>query len=117
MGLEIDRNAALSLWRAVTLEGVRGSQPDLTARQLAVLMTVYLTEPPHGVRQLAESLSAPKPAITRAVDALAQIGFVRRKRDPADRRNVLVQRTVAGSVYLSEFGERIARAARDLAPS
>ena len=69
---------------------------------------------PHGVRQLAESLSAPKPAITRAVDALGELGFVKRKRDPDDRRNVLVQRTVAGSVYLSEFAERIARAARDL---
>lgn len=114
MGLVIDRDAALNLWRAVTLEAVRGAGPDLTARQLAVLMTVYLTEPPHNVRDLARSLATPKPAITRAVDALSDMGLVRRKRDPRDRRNVLVQRTVKGSAHLTEFAERIARAAREL---
>ena len=66
------------------------------------------------MRQLAESLGAPKPAISRAVDALSQLGFVKRKRDPRDGRNVLVQRTVAGSVYLSDFADRIADVARTL---
>lgn len=113
MGLEIDRTAALNLWRTVTLEGVRNGQ-DLTARQLAVLMTVYTTEPPHTIRDLAASLSTPKPAITRAVDVLAELGFVKRKRDPDDKRNVLVQRTVKGSVHLTEFAERITKAAAEL---
>lgn len=116
MGLEIDRQTALTLWREVTLEGVRGAGPDLTARQLAVLMTVYMTSAPHTVRGLSESLGAPKPAITRAVDALSELGFVRRRRDPVDGRNVFVQRTVKGSVHLTEFGERIERAARSLKP-
>ena len=36
--------------------------------------------------------------------------MVRRKTDEADRRSVLIQRTVKGSVFLREFGELIAAA-------
>jgi len=114
MGLEIDRQTALSLWREVTLESVRSEGPDLSARQLAVLMSVYMTPAPHTVRGLAENLSTPKPAITRAIDTLSELGLVRRRRDPVDGRNVFVQRTVAGSVHLTEFAERIERTARSL---
>lgn len=114
MGLELDRRTALDLWCDVTLRTVQGDEPDLTARQLAVLMTVYLTPPPHTVRGLAESLGVGKPAITRALDTLTRFGLVRRKRDDEDGRNVLVQRTVKGSVYLSDFGDLITRRAADL---
>ena len=37
--------------------------------------------------------------------------MVRRKVDADDRRNVLIQRTVKGSVFLREFGDLIVRAA------
>lgn len=111
MGVQIKRDKALRLWRAVTLETVRGDEPDLTARQTAVLMTVYLTEQPHTVRGLAETLGVAKPAITRAVDTLSGLGLVKRAKDEADKRNVFIQRTVKGSVFLSDFAERIERAA------
>jgi DNA-binding MarR family transcriptional regulator len=35
------------------------------------------------------------------------LGFIRRKRDDSDRRNVLVQRTVKGSVFLNEFAQLV----------
>ncbi len=111
MGVQMDREEALRLWRTVTLENVRGREPDLTARQTAVLMTVYLTEQPHTVRGLAETLGVAKPAITRAIDTLSGHGLVKRAKDEADRRNVFIQRTVKGSVFLSDFAERIERAA------
>lgn len=101
---------ALALWRDVTLEGVRAHGVDLTARQMSVLLTVYLTNPPHTVRGLAEILGVGKPVITRALDTMGRTGLLRRKRDEADRRNVLVQRTVKGSVFLNDLGERIAGA-------
>jgi len=41
------------------------------------------------------------------VDTLAKYGLVRRKRDENDNRIVHIQRTVKGSVYLSEFAEII----------
>jgi DNA-binding MarR family transcriptional regulator len=74
----------------VLVESVRGGGPDLSARQLSLLLTVYLTPPPHTVRGLAELLRVSKPAISRALDRLGMLGFARRKRDEADRRNVLV---------------------------
>jgi DNA-binding MarR family transcriptional regulator len=115
MGLEINRASALNLWREVTLDAVRNG-PDLTARQLAVLMTVHLTEPPHTVRELSERLGTPKPAITRAVDALSDLGLVKRARDPLDRRNVFVVRTTKGAAHLTDFAKRITRAARSIGP-
>ncbi len=99
---------ALALWRSVTLETVRSAGPDLTARQMAVLTTVYLKEGPHTVRALASALNIGKPAVTRALDTLGELDFVRRKRDTEDKRNVFIQRTVAGSVFLRDFAERVA---------
>lgn len=99
----------LALWRDVSLLMVRGALPDLTARQLAVLLTIYVTDPPHTVRGLSRELGVAKPAITRALDALGRAGLVKRRRDPEDRRNVLVQRTVKGAVYLREFADYFAK--------
>ncbi|MCB9960276.1 MAG: MarR family transcriptional regulator [Rhodospirillaceae bacterium] len=103
--------AALDLWRRALVASVRRDGPDLSARQLALLLTVYLTPPPHTVRGLAAHLAVSKPAITRALDRLSQEGFLKRKIDPSDRRNVLVQRTVRGSVHLSEFADLVTRSA------
>ena len=58
-------------------------------RQMALLLTVYTTPPPHTVRGLAKTLNISKPAVTRALDRLCGIDLARRKRDDADRRNVL----------------------------
>ena len=43
--------------------------------------------------------------ITRALDTMGRLGLVSRKRDPADRRNVLVQRTVDGALFLERLGD------------
>lgn len=98
---------ALELWRGALVASVRAAGPDLSARQLALLLTVYMTPPPHTVRGLAATLNVSKPAITRALDRLGRLGFTKRKRDAEDRRNVLVQRTVKGSVFLHEFGQMV----------
>lgn len=105
--LELKASDALNIWRRALLATVRQDGPDLSARQFALLLTVYLTPAPHTVRGLAETLNVSKPAITRALDRLASLGYVRRKTDEADRRNVLVQRTVKGSVYLREFADLV----------
>ncbi len=100
----------LDIWRRAMVDGVRRDAPDLSARQMAVLLTVYLTPPPHTVRGLAAILNVSKPAITRALDRLGEFNLARRKTDSRDRRSVLVQRTVKGSVYLAEFADIITRA-------
>lgn len=101
---------ALDIWRRTMVNSVRLAAPDLSARQMALLLSVYLSKPPHTVRGLAKLLGVSKPAITRAVNRLSELGMVRRKTDEADRRSVLIQRTVKGSVFLREFGELITAA-------
>ncbi|MGB5949880.1 MAG: MarR family transcriptional regulator [Parvibaculum sp.] len=107
MALELKPVQALALWQNVVLETVRRDGPDLSSRQLAILLTVYLTPPPHTVRGLASSLNVSKPAITRALDTLGALDLLKRKRDEIDRRNVLVQRTVKGSVFLRDFADLV----------
>lgn len=106
---------SLDVWRRAMVDNVRRDAPDLSARQMAVLLTVYMTPPPHTVRGLAELLNVSKPAITRALDRLGEFGLARRKTDARDRRSVVVQRTVKGSVYLAEFAEIIGTAAEESA--
>jgi DNA-binding MarR family transcriptional regulator len=112
MAIELGEIEALDLWRRATVTGVRRAAPDLSARQMALLLTVYLSPPPHTVRGLASALKMSKPAITRALDRLGEFELVRRKTDPDDRRSVLIQRTVRGSVFLHEFAEVIVAAGR-----
>jgi DNA-binding MarR family transcriptional regulator len=111
MGFQLKAVQALDLWRGAIVESVRRDGPDLSARQMALLLTVYLTPPPHTVRGLAITLNVSKPAITRALDRLSELGLIKRKIDETDRRSVLIQRTVKGSVYLREFGDMIVTAA------
>jgi DNA-binding MarR family transcriptional regulator len=99
----MDGETLTRLLHGTVLGLVRQDHTDLTARQLGVLLTVYLTEGPHTVRGLAAELNVSKPAITRALDRLGEFDLTRRKVDPLDRRSVLVQRTDAGRAYLAEL--------------
>ena len=116
MGVELSESQALHLWRDVTLAMVHDDDPDLSVRQMAVLLTVYLDPPPHTVRGLAARLGVTKPVITRALNAMSRHNLLQRRRDPNDRRNVLVQRTVEGTLYLDRMARMIRSAARDLEP-
>jgi DNA-binding MarR family transcriptional regulator len=82
---------------------VRRDKPDLSARQLAIFLTCYLDLIPQTVRGLADSLKLSRPAITRALDRLAQFDLVRRKPDPLDRRSIVILRTPAGNGFLREL--------------
>lgn len=97
----------LTNWRDVMCDAVRADGPDLSMRQWSILLTVYLNPGPHTVRALARDLNVPKPAISRALDALSILGFVRRVRDGKDKRIVLVQKTTEGAVFLDEFSRLV----------
>ena len=98
---------ALNLWRDVHLAMVRDDEPDLSVRQITLLLTVYLEAPPHTVRHLARKLGVSKPVITRALDTMGKHDLVSRRRDDKDRRNVLIQRTVSGALYLERLADLI----------
>ena len=114
MSLGLKSAQALSLWNHCMLDLVRLDQTGLTLRQLSILLTVYLELPPHTVRGLAERLHVAKPVISRALDTLGRQDLVLRKRDPSDRRNVLVQRTVKGALFVDNLGDIMITHARGL---
>lgn len=109
-------NRALKLvsqWMRTLVDYVRSGQPDLTNRQMALMMTVYVQPGPHTVRGLADALNVSKPVITRALNKLSALGYLRRERDAADRRNIFVARTTKGTEFLDGFDRFIAGSGRD----
>ena len=105
--MELKPSQALGLWHTASLALVHQEGPDLTLRQLAILLHIYLVPPPHTVRGLALTLGVTKPVITRALDTMGHLGLVRRVRDERDRRNVVIKRTVDGSLYVEKLGDII----------
>lgn len=114
MSVILRPSQALNLLRETVLSEVRDDEPDLTLRQMAILLTIYLEPPPHTVRGLAARLAVTKPVITRALDTMGRLRLVTRLRDEADRRNVLVRRTVEGSLYVERFGDVVVKKASEL---
>ena len=106
---------SLELWRHTLLASVRGETPDLSARQTALLFCVFLSEGPHTVRGLAKTLNISKPAVSRALDRLGELGYIRRERDDLDRRNVLVKRMPKGVAFLNAFAALFATAEKEIA--
>ena len=98
---------ALKSWMQTLIGYVRSGQPDLTNRQMALMLLVYLTPGPHTVRGLAQVLGVSKPVITRALNTLGSLGYLRRVRDEADRRNVFVAKTSVGQEFLESFERNI----------
>src|SRR5437762_1401006 len=107
MAVEMRASQALKLLHEFAYALVKDDEPDLSARQLAVLLTIYLEAPPHTVRGLAAKLGVTKPVITRALDTLGRLELVTRHRDLTDRRNVLVQRTLKGALSVERLGDVI----------
>jgi DNA-binding MarR family transcriptional regulator len=114
MAIELSAEQVLRLWHEVGLSLVHERRPDLTTRQMTILLTVYLEPPPHTVRGLAARLAVTKPVITRALDSMGRIGLLKRRRDERDRRNVIVQRTVEGSLFLESFCDLVRQKAAAL---
>jgi DNA-binding MarR family transcriptional regulator len=97
----------LSFWRLALLSSIRNNGPDLTTRQMYILLTVYMSQPPHTVRGLAKQMGVTKPVITRALNCLEKLGYLKRSPDESDKRSILIQRTVKGSVFLRDFADLI----------
>ena len=97
----------LNSWMSTLVDYVRSGEPDLTNRQMALLLVVYLMPGPHTVRGLAGILNVSKPVVTRALNRLGALGYLRRQRDDSDKRNIFIARTSEGADFLEEFGNFI----------
>lgn len=102
------QDQALSSWKTTLIDYVRSGEPDLTNRQMAMLLLIYLEPGPHTVRGLARALNVSKPVVTRALNRLGTLGYLRRQRDDTDKRNIFVARTAEGADFLAEFGQFLA---------
>lgn len=102
-----DRHAKLIGYLNATAALVRSDDPDLTGRQMTVLLKVYLDDSHQTVRGLAAFAHVSKPAITRALDRLGDFDLIRRQVDPLDRRSVIVQRTNTGRAFVGNFGDTL----------
>lgn len=98
---------SLKGWMNALVSYVRSGQPDLTNRQMALMLLVYMTPGPHTVRGLAALLDVSKPVVTRALNTLGALGYLRRVRDDADRRNIFVAKTSLGQQFLDGFERNI----------
>ena len=97
----------LRIWYETLVQSVRRDGPDLSSRQLAIFLQIYTENAPHTVRGISENLNIPKSAVTRALDRLVDLQFLKRERDCHDKRNVLVRRTILGAKFLSDFSNII----------
>jgi DNA-binding MarR family transcriptional regulator len=91
-------SAALHLLRRLRIEDdVLGvSPPRLSA------LSVVVSAGPLAIGALASAEGVAAPTMTRLVDGLERDGFVRRRRDPADARGVLVEATPTGRRTLTK---------------
>ena len=97
MPLDLRPSEALGLWHAATLEHVRVIGPDLTIRQLAILLHIYLAPPPHTARGLAAMLGVTKPVTL-------DVTFNKAGAHPFNPKKQLIGFSATGTLKRSEFG-------------
>jgi DNA-binding MarR family transcriptional regulator len=98
----------LSKWKDTIVTYVRAGVPDLTNRQLAMLLLIHF-DGPQTVRALAKKLRVSKPVVTRGLNTLAGLRLTRRVRSEKDKRDVLAFETAEGAEFLRGLGHLAAQ--------
>ena len=83
MAITLRPSQALRLWQQVALDEVVSGKPDLSMRQMAILLTIYLEPPPHTVRGLAAKLASPSRSSPGRWTRWERLNLVSRHRDEA----------------------------------
>lgn len=83
------------------IQYVRSGQPDLTHRQMAMMILIR-RDGKGTVRGMAAELDVEKAVITRGANALTEHGLAKRVRDITDKRNVFIVPTPKGQRFLAE---------------
>lgn len=101
--MDIDSTLLPDLLRETIAKMVARNGPDLSLRQLSVLLVVHRIKDPHTIRDLATRLRISKQAITHSVNRLEEYGMVRRRIDRTDQRSINVLPSKRGASYLEEL--------------
>ncbi len=84
----------------------------LTPQQIMTLIMVY-SHPGITMSKLAELMGTTAPQLTRTIAALEAQSFVKRERNPHNRRQVLVMRTKAGDAVAEAHMRKVQRRIND----
>ena len=76
---------------------------DLTHPQFITLASLIAHDQPASMRELSDVTFQDAPSMTRIVDRLVKMGWVRRTRDENDRRVVLVEGTETGRALINQI--------------
>lgn len=106
-----DPDRLLHILRETLVSEFCSLQPDLTLRQLAMLLMVYLTNERQTVRGLAAYLGINKSAVCRALDRFGEIDLANREVDLRDTRSITVERTARGTAMMVRLGTVMVEAA------
>jgi DNA-binding MarR family transcriptional regulator len=111
---QIEVLAALIPRRAARLTRLlyRVSRTQLP-RGMATTLAALVDDGPQRITPLAAREGVSQPTLTRMVGRLEELGYVRRERDPSDRRSVLVSITTKGRQEVELFREHHRAALRD----
>ena len=109
--MRLDPDRLMSILQLTICASVRAEGPDLSSRQLAILLVIGIDPGMHTVRGLAAHLNISKPAISRSLDRLGALELADRAEDLRDRRSVLVVPTKAGLDHIDALRLLMAAAA------
>ena len=101
--MKLDADRLMMILHHTIRSGLRAKTPDLSARQLAMLLIVGEEPEMHTVRGLALRLAISKPAISRSLNRLCSLRLAGRMPDPRDGRSVLVVATASGIAHLTDL--------------
>jgi DNA-binding MarR family transcriptional regulator len=108
--MRLNPDQLLTILQSTICSSVRADEPDLSARQLAILLIIGSEKEMHTVRGLATRMNISKPAISRSLDRLCKLLLAQRADDPRDRRSVLVIPTKAGMRHVISLRTSMAEA-------
>src|SRR5690625_3658964 len=99
-------DAFIKLTRAADALNNRRNRPlaaaNITVNQVGTLEAIYHLRPLNQ-RAIGEKILKSGGNITMVIDNLEKSGYVKRKKDPADKRAVLIELTSQGEEFIKDF--------------
>jgi DNA-binding MarR family transcriptional regulator len=80
-------------------ELISNDQPELTNKQMCIFLYVYDTKKICTVKSLTEELKLSKDVVSRCISRLEELNFLSKRKDPKDRRVIIVEKTFAGLCF------------------
>jgi DNA-binding MarR family transcriptional regulator len=105
----LDNGDAVLEWlRRIFWSVVRNGDPDLTTRQLALLLLAQDSLKPIGLKEVAMTLKIPKPSVTRAIDRLQFLQLIDRRPSSEGGKQLTLHLSGQGENYIQMMRDNAA---------